>query len=379
MAPPTRRIGVMTSGGDCPGLNPAIRAITRRAVHGHGYEVLGIEDAVAGLAQRRARPLTPSVLDLNGFDPMLSTGGTILGSINKGIDAVAEDIEAGYSELGLDALIAIGGDGSLAILQEHARSGWNLVGIPKTIDNDVALTDRSIGFDSAVRTVTKACSQLRSTGVSHDRVMILETMGRDSGHLALSSGIAGGADAILIPEIPWSMDRLLETVESTRVQRGHVFALVVVAEGADAPEGGVVGTFDREGRRHYGGVGEAIAHALETSTAGRVEARATVLGHLQRGGEPSPLDAILATEFGIHAVDLVAESRYDLMVALRGTAVEAVPLSEVVLWGAALVEPGDELVHTAAVSGHLPRGRLNRAVANECPAVKPPQGATVEI
>ncbi|MCB9387958.1 MAG: 6-phosphofructokinase, partial [Microthrixaceae bacterium] len=162
----------MTSGGDCPGLNAAIRAITRRAVNGHGFEVLGIEDAVAGLAQRRARPLSPTLIDLDGFDPMLSTGGTILGSINKPIDAVAADIEQGYLELGLDALIAIGGDGSLAILQEHARSGWNLVGIPKTIDNDVALTDRSIGFDTAVRTVTRACAQLRTTGVSHDRVMI---------------------------------------------------------------------------------------------------------------------------------------------------------------------------------------------------------------
>lgn len=341
----------MTSGGDCPGLNAAIRAITRRAVHGHGFEVVGIEDAVAGLAQRRVRPLTPSVLDLNGFDPMLSTGGTILGSINKPIDAVASEIEEGYAALGLDALIAIGGDGSLAILQEHARSGWNLVGIPKTIDNDVALTDRAIGFDSAVRTVAKACGQLRTTGVSHDRVMVLETMGRGAGHLALSSGIAGGADAILIPEIPWSLERLVETVENTRRQRGHVFALVVAAEGADAPEGGVVGTIDRDGRRRYGGVGEAIAHALEAATEGQVEARATVLGHIQRGGEPSSIDTILATSYGIHAVDLVAEERYDSMVAMQGTTVEAVDLSDVVAAGSALVSPGDELVHTARSVG----------------------------
>jgi len=351
MSPPIRRIGVMTSGGDCPGLNAAIRAITRRAVHGHGFEVLGIEDAVAGLAHRRARPLTPNVLDLNGFDPMLSTGGTILGSINKPIDAVAAQIEEGYDELGLDALIAIGGDGSLAILQEHARSGWNLVGIPKTIDNDVALTDRSIGFDSAVHTVTRACAQLRTTGVSHDRVMVLETMGRGAGHLALSAGIAGGADAILIPEIPWSLDQLVATVESTRQQRGHVFALVVVAEGAAPPAGGTVGNIDRQGRPHYGGVGESVAYALEAVSEGRVESRATVLGHLQRGGEPSPIDTILATEFGTRAVDLVADGRFDTMVALHGTRVEAVPLADVVQGGSASVQPDDELVHTARSVG----------------------------
>ncbi len=351
MTPATRRIGVMTSGGDCPGLNAAIRAITRRAVYGHGFEVVGIEDAVAGLATGQARPLTPSLLDLDGYDPMLSTGGTILGSINKPIDAVASEIEAGYDSLGLDALIAIGGDGSLAILQEHARSGWNLVAIPKTIDNDVALTDQSIGFDSAVRTVTQACSQLRSTGVSHDRVMILETMGRGAGHLALSSGIAGGADAILIPEIPWSMEALVETVEATRNRRSQAFALVVVAEGATPPMGSHVGSSDRAERRHLGGVGEAIAIALEDFTDGAFEARATVLGHLQRGGPPSPIDTILATEFGIHAVDLVAEGRYDTMVALRGTRIEPVRLCDVVAVGSALVDPTEELAHTARSVG----------------------------
>ena len=341
----------MTSGGDCPGLNAAIRAITRRAVNGHGFEVLGIEDAVAGLAQRRARPLSPTLIDLDGFDPMLSTGGTILGSINKPIDAVAADIEQGYLELGLDALIAIGGDGSLAILQEHARSGWNLVGIPKTIDNDVALTDRSIGFDTAVRTVTRACAQLRTTGVSHDRVMILETMGRGAGHLALASGIAGGADAILIPEIDWKLEGLVATVEATRRRRNHAFALVVVAEGARSPLGDTVTSTDVKGREHFGGVGSAIARALEEATEGRIEARATVLGHLQRGGEPSPTDAILATEFGIHAVDLVAEERYDTMVSLQGTRIEAVRLDDVVARGAALVDPAEEMAHTARSVG----------------------------
>lgn len=351
MSPATRRIGVMTSGGDCPGLNAAIRAITRRAVSGHGFEVLGIEDAVAGLASGRARPLTPSLLDLDGYDPMLSTGGTILGSVNRPIDAVASEIEAGYGSLGLDALIAIGGDGSLAILREHARSGWNLVAIPKTIDNDVALTDQSIGFDSAVRTVTQACSQLRSTGVSHDRVMILETMGRGAGHLALSSGIAGGADAILIPEIPWSMDALVDTVRATCKRRSQAFALVVVAEGAAPPEATDGGSTGPSRRRIHGGVADAIAAALEERTDGAFEARATVLGHLQRGGQPSPIDTILATEYGIHAVDLVAQDHFDTMVALRGTRIEPVPLADVVAAGSALVDPTEELAHTARSVG----------------------------
>lgn len=340
----------MTSGGDCPGLNAAIRAITMRAVNGHGFEVLGIEDAVAGLASRRVRPLSPTLIDQDGFDPMLSTGGTILGSINKPID-VGTQIEEGYTELGLDALIAIGGDGSLAILQDHARSGWNLVGVPKTIDNDVALTDRSIGFDTAVRTVTRACAQLRTTGVSHDRVMIIETMGRGAGHLALAAGIAGGADAILIPEIGWVMEDLVSTVEATRSRRNHAFALVVVAEGANAPDGTTIGSTDSRGVHHLGGVGAATARALEAATEGRIEARATVLGHLQRGGEPSPMDAILATQFGTHSVDLVAEGRFDTMIALRGTNIEAVPLDDVVARGSALVDPGGELVHTARSVG----------------------------
>ncbi|MCO5317488.1 MAG: ATP-dependent 6-phosphofructokinase [Microthrixaceae bacterium] len=351
MSSDTKRIGVMTSGGDCPGLNAAIRAITRRAVHGHGFEVLGIEDAVAGLAHRQARPLSPELLDIDGYDPMLSTGGTILGSINKAIDAVASEIEDGYQALGLDALIAIGGDGSLAILAEHARSGWNLVGIPKTIDNDVALTDQSIGFDTAVRTVSRAAAQLRTTGVSHDRVMILETMGRGAGHLALAAGIASGADAVLIPEIPWSMEGLMAAIEATRSRRSQAFALVVVAEGADPPAGTAVGVSERSERRHHGGVGEALAIAVEEASGGAIEARATVLGHIQRGGEPSPMDTILATEFGIHAVDLVAEGTFDSMVALHGTRIRPVPLADVVSAGSARVDPHEERAHTARSVG----------------------------
>ncbi len=347
-----KRVGVMTSGGDCPGLNAAIRAITRRAVNGHGFEVIGIEDAVAGLASRRVRSLTPRSIDEGGFDPLLVTGGTILGSINKPVDALAEVIEAGYQDLELDAIIAIAGDGSLAILQQHARNaGWNLIGIPKTIDNDVGLTDRSIGFDSAVRTATRACAHLRTTGVSHDRVMVLETMGRGAGHLALHVGIAGGANAILIPELDWSMESLLEALENTRREREELFALVVVAEGAKSPTGHLMEAVDFKGRRRFSGVGDEVATAIEAATKGEVEARATVLGHIQRGGRPSPNDIILATQYGIFAVDLVAEGRFDHMVALHGTSIDAVPLSDVVAAGSVGVQPDDPLLHAGRSVG----------------------------
>jgi 6-phosphofructokinase 1 len=341
-----KRVGVMTSGGDCPGLNAAIRAITRRAVNGHGFEVIGIEDAVAGLASRSVRPLTPHAIDDGGFDPLLVTGGTILGSINKPVDALAEVIEAGYKDLELDALIAIAGDGSLAILQQHARNaGWNLIGVPKTIDNDVGLTDRSIGFDSAVRTATRACAHLRTTGVSHDRVMVLETMGRGAGHLALHVGIAGGANAILIPELEWNMESLLAALENTRRERGELFALVV------SPTGEVIESIDLKGRRRLIGVGDEVATAIEAATDGEVQARATVLGHIQRGGRPSPNDIILATQFGIFAADLVAEERFDHMVALHGTSIDAVPLSDVVAAGSVGVQPDDPLLYAGRSVG----------------------------
>ncbi len=352
MSTEIKRIGVLTSGGDCPGLNAAIRAITRRAVNGHGFEVIGIEDSVAGLANREFRTLTPSSIDQGGFDPLLVTGGTILGSINKPIDALAEVIEAGYQDMGLDAMIAIGGDGSLAILQGHAQhAGWNLVGVPKTIDNDVALTDRSIGFDTAVATATLACAHLRTTGVSHNRVMILETMGRGAGHLALHVGIAGGANAILIPELDWNLDDLLASLERTREERGELFALLVVAEGASAPDGGTVEVVDTKGRRRLAGIGHVVARAIESATGGELTARATVLGHIQRGGRPSPNDTILATQYGTVAVDLVAQGLFDQMVSLRGTSIDAVPLDEVVALGSALVHPDDPLVHAGRSMG----------------------------
>jgi len=346
------RLGVLTSGGDCPGLNAAIRAVVRTADNRYGFRVIGIEDAGRGLIQRRARELTVEELDLNGFDPMLSIGGTFLGSINKSIGDVEDQIIAGYRALGIDALIAIGGDGSMAILHGRAtKAGWNMVGIPKTIDNDVGLTDAAIGFDSAVRTVTTSIEYLRTTGVSHDRVVILETMGRGAGHLALHGGLAGGADAILIPEIPYTMDGLLSAVERTRMFRDHTFAVVVVAEGVSAPDGETVTQTDKLGQTRLGGVGHIIADALEEASGRRIEARATVLGHIQRGGPPTPPDVILATKFGKRAVDLVAEQRFGRMAALQGCCVVDVALDDVVAVGSRGVDPESQTLGVARAMG----------------------------
>ncbi len=346
------RLGVLTSGGDCAGLNAAIRAVVRRAQHGYGFEVIGIEDAGRGLMERRTVPLSIESLDVQGFDPMLSTGGTFLGTINRSLGDVEEEIQAGYRDIGLDGLVAIGGDGSMAILQESARmGGWKMVGIPKTIDNDVAFTDRSLGFDSAVRTVAKAIEYLRTTGVSHDRVMVLETMGRHAGHLALHGGLSAGADAILIPEIPYTIEGLLEAIDRTSRMRNHLFAVIVVAEGVAAPDGMVCKVVDCQGRDRFQGVGELVVSALESQTGGQVEARATVLGHVQRGGPPTALDTLTATMFGMHAVDLVAKQRFDRMVCLHGVDVEDVPLEEVVASGARLVDPHGQLVQVAQGMG----------------------------
>ena len=343
------RLGLLTSGGDCPGLNPAIRAVVRRAERGYGFEVLGIEDGGRGLVERHVVPLTVAGLDHDGYDPFLSSGGTLLGSVNRSTGQAESEFLAGYRDLGLDALVAIGGDGSLAILHGQAeRGGWSLVGIPKTIDNDVALTDRAIGFDSAVRTVARAVAGLRTTAVSHDRVLVLETMGRGAGHLALHGGMAGGADVILLPEIPYTLDGVMEAVERRRLMRGQTFALVVVAEGIVPPPVDVDPLSPQAPR----GPGETLAHALTVAGGGRIEVRTTVLGHLQRGGSPTPSDVLLATSFGVRAVDLVARGAFGRMVASRGVdTVVDVPVADVVAAGSRPVDPDGALVQVARSMG----------------------------
>jgi phosphofructokinase-like protein len=327
-----RAIGVLTSGGDCAGLNAAIRAVTYRAAVGYGWKVYGIEQGTAGLMERpvQARALTTDLFD----GALLRSGGTFLGTTNRGNpfafprpDGTVEDrsneVVDGYRSLGLDALIAIGGDGSQAIIRKLAQQGgMNLVCIPKTIDNDIGATEVSIGYDTAVQVASDALDKLQPTAASHSRIMILEVMGRDAGHIALASGIAGGADIILIPEISYTVDHVVQKIEALR-QSGRNFALIVVAEACPGPDGQVV---SREGR--YGGVGHALGAALETRVD--AELRVTVLGHLQRGGQPSPRDRLMATVFGTHAVDLVATGRFDRTVVWRNRQVEDVPIEDAI-------------------------------------------------
>ena len=329
------RLGILTSGGDCAGLNAAIRAVTCRAIDGYGWRVFGIHNGTRGLMER---PLRYEELTTATFSGQLfRMGGTILGSVNRGDpfafpmpdgsvkDRSAEIIE-GYRELGLDALIVVGGDGSLALMRHLAQDGGlKIVGIPKTIDNDVAMTENSIGYITAVDVATEALDRLQPTAASHDRVMVLEVMGRDAGHIALSSGIAGGADAILMPEIDWSVEGLAAKIARVRAG-GRNFALVTVAEAARLPGGRVIGRKREGGPIRLGGVGDHVGQLIEESTG--AETRVTVLGHVQRGGAPSPRDRLFASAFGVHAVDLVAAGKFDRMVAWANRVCIDVPLED---------------------------------------------------
>jgi len=349
----TNRIGVLTSGGDCAGLNAAIRAIMHRAIDGYGYTVIGIHRGTHGLL---TRPLETSELTLGPeIDDILRLGGTILGTTNRGDpfaypmpdgskkDRSAEAID-GCRMLGLDALIAIGGDGSMAIMRRLAQQGGiNLVAIPKTIDNDVVLTENSIGFVTAVDVATEALDRLQPTAESHDRVMVLEVMGRDAGHIAISAGIAGGADVILIPEIPYRFDTIARKIETLRA-RGRNHALVVVAEAVTRESGDRVTVGDPDTPARLGGVGHYIGRRIAEATG--AETRVTVLGHVQRGGIPSPRDRLYAAAFGVHAVDLVAQGKFDRMVAWSNRRVIDVPLADVVAQNY-LVEIDGALVRTA--------------------------------
>ncbi|MGK7878074.1 MAG: ATP-dependent 6-phosphofructokinase [Xenococcaceae cyanobacterium] len=348
-----KRLGILTSGGDCPGLNAVIRAVLAHAILTYNWEVVGIPYGSQGLVERKSIPLNAQSLNFKGIDPLLSTGGTILKSISKAYPGEkAEEIISGYRDLGLDALIAIGGDGSLGIQRSLAqKGGWNLVGVPKTIDNDVSLTERSVGFDTAVNTVTDALYRLSFTASSHDRVMVVEVMGRTAGHLALHAGIAGGADAILIPEIPYSIEKVCETINQVREMLGRRFAIVVVAEGAQTPDGESRTYTDALGEVRLRGIGEYVADQICRASGQELEARVMVLGHIQRGGVPSAFDRLLATEFGKTAVDLVASEQYDKMVAWQCGKVTSVSLGEVIAKGTVLVDPNGSLVQTARALG----------------------------
>lgn len=332
------RIGIITSGGDCPGLNSVIRSIVRSATLSRGWEVVGIPDATQGLMEQRSIPLTAHGLDFHGIDPLMFTGGTFLGTVNHGNTAeCGPQLDAGYRALGLDALVVVGGDGSLGIINTLAIAhDWTLIGIPKTIDGDIAFTERCIGFDTAVNTVTDALNHLTFTAASHDRVMVVEVMGRTAGHLALQAGIAGGADVVLVPEIPWSIEGISSHLDEQRTKWTRKHAIVVVAEG-------IAHTSES--------AGALVARKIREVESDRTEVRVSVLGHIQRGGLPLALDRLTAAAFGKAAVDLIAEGKRSVMVGWKGRGTVAVPLVDVVANSPLLVSPDDELVSTARSLG----------------------------
>ena len=346
------RIGVLTSGGDCPGLNAVLRGVAL-AAEKLNFEVIGFLDGFEGLLP----PGRSMVLDRRSTSGIMPRGGTILGTTNRGhfvakvgagdkavIDPeVIADARGVLNELRVEALIIVGGDGSMTTALQLHEAGINCIGVPKTIDNDLAATAMTFGFDSAVATVTDALDRLHTTATSHKRVMILEVMGRHAGWIALHGGLAGGAHVILIPEIPFDYDKICEAVH-LRNKRGSIYSLVVVAEGARPADGQVVMKPVEHGENKLGGIGGVVADEIAVRTG--KETRCTVLGHLQRGGAPTTLDRILGTRFGVKAVNMVAQQQFGSMVSYQNYQVQHVPIAEAVN-RLRLVPPDGEMVQTA--------------------------------
>lgn len=320
------RIGVLTAGGDCPGLNAVIRSVVHRAVAGHGDEVIGFEDGFKGLLEGRYHKL-----DLNAVSGILARGGTVLGSSRLERDRLreaCEDTEELSRELALDALIPIGGEGTLTASAMLADAGLPVVGVPKTIDNDISATDRTFGFDTAVGVATEAMDRLKTTAESHQRVMVVEVMGRHAGWIALESGMAGGAHGICLPERPFDIGNLCKMVEE-RFDRQKKFAVICVAEGAHPAEGTMEyqkGEIDQYGHERFTGIGNRLAVELERRLG--KEAKPVILGHVQRGGTPTAYDRVLATRYGWHAVEAVHRGDFGQMTALRGTDIVMAPLAQ---------------------------------------------------
>jgi len=319
-----KKIGILTSGGDCAGLNAVIRAATLRAVNEYNWKVLGIKDGTLGLLSD-----PPNVIELSPkqFDGnLMRMGGTFLGTNNKGNPSEDKIID-GFNKLGLDALIGIGGDGSMKILQELTKKGnINFVGIPKTIDNDVKDNELSIGYDTAVDVATNALDMLQPTAASHRRVMILEVMGRDAGHIALNAGIAGGADVILIPEIPYSIKNISKHIDNIR-SKGRNHALVIVAESVRRENGSKVTVKFIDGQVRLGGIGSYLGDEIYKLT--NSETRVTVLGHVQRGAQPTHRDRLIASAFGVYAVDLIAKEKFNRIVVWQNRGVTDIDLSSI--------------------------------------------------
>ena len=330
------KVGLCTAGGDCPGLNAAIRAVVKHAIGSYGFEVWGLKDSFNGLMEK---PFRIERLKMAAVTEIMDRGGTILGTTNAGnpfkikadtgeICDQSQKVMEGYRELGLDALIVIGGDGSQTIASQFASLGMNIVGIPKTIDNDLLSSEVSIGFHTAVATATDAVTRLKTTAESHDRIMVLELMGRDAGHIALHAGIAGGANIILVPEIPFETSEVVAKIRE-RQNLGRNFSIVVVAEGA-FEKGGVPTykqtTTAKHTTSHIGGIGAIVAEKLHQETG--IDTRITVLGHVQRGGSPITFDRVLASAFGVYATDLVAAKKFGAVVGIRHGKLDSMPFSQ---------------------------------------------------
>ncbi|MBX5321358.1 MAG: 6-phosphofructokinase [Candidatus Bathyarchaeota archaeon] len=322
------KIGVLSGGGDAPGINAVIRAVVRRGIQSYNDEIIGIRDGWRGLLENAFTPL-----NLNAVSGILPRGGSILGTSRTNPfkrEGGPEQIMENAGKAGLEAVIAIGGDDTLSVAYKMADYRLKCVGVPKTIDNDLSGTDYTFGFNTAVAIATEALDRLHSTAEAHNRVMILEVMGRYTGHIALEAGLAGGADVILIPEKPFDIEEVCEYIRR-RQKRGRNFSLIVVAEGAK-PKGGKEIVYseriDEFGHISLGGVGYYLAKEIEKCTG--IETRVVVLGHIQRGGSPTAYDRILATRFGIAAIDLVHEGKFGYMVALQGNKIVSVPLKDVV-------------------------------------------------
>jgi 6-phosphofructokinase 1 len=323
------RLGVLTGGGDCPGLNAVIRAIVRKGIDGYGHAIVGFRDGWRGPLESDSEELT-----IESTRGILPRGGTILGTSRTNPfkrEGGPEQIRETMDGLHLDGLIAIGGEDTLGAANRlHSEHGIKVLGVPKTIDNDIGATDVTFGFDTALQVATEAIDRLHTTAESHHRVMVVEVMGRHAGWIALYSGIAGGGDVILIPEQPFDIEEVCRLV-SRRHARGRAFSIVVVAEGALPKEGTMEiadGDTDEFGHVRLGGIGHRLEREIEERTG--FETRATVLGHIQRGGTPTAYDRVLATRFGVAAIDAAHEGRWGMMPALRGTKIELVELAEAV-------------------------------------------------
>ncbi|HVP37597.1 MAG TPA: 6-phosphofructokinase [Candidatus Saccharimonadales bacterium] len=334
-----RCVGILTAGGDCPGLNAVIRAVYKTAHFRYGMDVIGIEDGFAGALENRMKPL-----DMGLIRGILPLGGTILGSSNrddpfrvphlsggqKTYEDRSDDVLSNLQRAGVQALVAVGGDGTLTMSYKLSQKGLSVVGVPKTIDNDLSATDVTFGFDSALRVATQAVDMLHTTAEAHHRVMVVEVMGRYAGWIALESAMAGGADIVLIPEIPFHLDRVYEQIRD-RLRRGSKFSIVVVGEGAKPAGGSEIvqkRIEDSTDPIRLGGIGNWLAQHIEEET--KIETRVTVLGHLQRSGPPTPFDRVLGTRLGVMAADLVARGEFGRMASLRGTEIVSVPLQDAV-------------------------------------------------